>query len=213
MDGNNPTQPHGIPIEQVLSMRSQGLSNNQITQNLQRDGYKTYEIFDAMNQADMKAGINPAPMTNQAPPGNPMNPNMEQGPMPPPMSSPEANTNTQDMQGPSLTPMDERIEEIAEAIIDEKWTDLLENVKKIIDWKEKTDGRIDRIEQKFSDIKDQFDKLHSSILDRIGQYDQNMSDVGMEIKALEKVFQKILPTLTENVNELSRISSDFKSKQ
>ena len=33
-----------------------------------------------------------------------------------------------------------------------------------------------------------------------------------QIKALEKVFQKILPTLTENVNELSRITQDIKGK-
>ena len=37
-------------------------------------------------------------------------------------------------------------------------------------------------------------------------------DIGVEIKALEKVFQKILPGFMENVNELSRISRDMKVK-
>ena len=193
-------QPQGPPVQQVMNMRQQGLSNNQITQNLQRDGYKTHEIFDAMNQADLKTGIGPAPMDNMPPLQNPMQPPN----MPPPME-------ITDMGGPA-NPMDERIEEVAEAIIDEKWSELLDSVKKIIDWKEATAARIDKVEQKFSDLKGEFDKLHSSILDRIGQYDQNMTDVGSEIKALEKVFQKILPTLTENVNELSRISADFKEK-
>jgi len=199
----------GPPVEQVLNMRQQGLSNNQITQNLQRDGFKTHEIFEAMNQADMKAGVSQQPLQQMQPPQNPMQP--PQGPpmpeaMPPPMGPPEGEPMGR------LNPMDERIEEIAEAIIDEKWTDLLDNVRKIIDWKDKTTQRIDQIEQKFVDLKGEFDKLHSSILDRIGQYDQNMTDIGSEIKALEKVFQKILPTLTENVNELSRISSDLRNK-
>jgi len=203
-----PPQPQGPPVQQVMNMRQQGLSNNQITQNLQRDGFKTHEIFDAMNQADLKTGVGPAPMENAPPPQNPMQP--PQGPpqMPPNMPPPMEVTDV----GGTLNPMDERIEEVAEAIIDEKWSDLLDSVKKIIDWKESTTQRIDKIEQKFVDLKTEFDKLHSSILDRIGQYDSNMTDIGSEIKALEKVFQKILPTLTENVNELSRISSDFKEK-
>jgi len=205
------------PVEQIMNMRQQGLSNNQITQNLQRDGFKTHEIFEGMNQADMKAGVSQQSLQQMQPPQNPMQP--PQGPptqpsqgaqfpeaMPPPMGAPEGEPMGR------LNPMDERIEEIAEAIIDEKWTDLLDNVRKIIDWKDKTTQRIDQIEQKFVDLKSEFDKLHSSILDRIGQYDQNMTDIGSEIKALEKVFQKILPTLTENVNELSRISADLRSK-
>lgn len=223
----NPAQPQGPPIEQVISMRQQGLSNNQITQALQREGFKTHEIFDAMNQADMKAGMSPMPLgPQQEPEGLPQGPPLQtptqgplqesplqgppQGPpgqMPPPMGSPNMSADDSGM-----SPVDERIEEIAEAIIDEKWSDLLDNIKKIIDWKELTEARLDKTEQKFNDLKNEFDKLHSAILDRIGQYDQNMSDVGSEIKALEKVFQKILPTLTENVNELSRISSDFKHK-
>jgi len=203
-----PPQPQGPPVQQVMNMRQQGLSNNQITQNLQREGFKTHDIFDAMNQADLKTGVGPAPMENAPPPQNPMQP--PQGPpqMPPNMPPPMEVTDV----GGTLNPMDERIEEVAEAIIDEKWSDLLDSVKKIIDWKESTTQRIDKIEQKFVDLKTEFDKLHSSILDRIGQYDSNMTDIGSEIKALEKVFQKILPTLTENVNELSRISSDFKEK-
>ncbi len=43
-----------------------------------------------------------------------------------------------------------------------------------------------------------------------GEYDQNILNVGTEIKVMEKVFQKVLPTLTENVNELSRITKGMK---
>lgn len=106
----------------------------------------------------------------------------------------------------------ERMVELIEAIINEKWTDFTENVNRIIDWKDKTESRLVEIESSMKDLRGNFDKLHTAILEKVGQYDQNIHDVGIEIKALEKVFQKILPTLTENVNELSRITREFKKK-
>ena len=45
---------------------------------------------------------------------------------------------------------------------------------------------------------------------KISQYDSNITDVGTEIKAMEKVFQKILPNLTENVNKLDRMTKSSK---
>ena len=106
----------------------------------------------------------------------------------------------------------ERMVELIEAMINEKWTDFTENVNRIIDWKDKTEQRITEFETEMRTLRADFDKLHSAILEKVGQYDHNIHDVGIEIKALEKVFQKILPTLTENVNELSRITRDFKRK-
>lgn len=229
-------RPRGPPVTQVLAMRQQGLSNNQITQNLQRDGFELHEIFDAMTQADLKGGMEKVPLEKgdnmpnmgmQAPPG-----------MPPPRQFP-FQQNQQDMQMPQgpqgpmqmpqhmmppsgMPPPDmgmetsgsrERIEEIAEAIVDEKWNELIKSVEKIIEWKERTDARLAQMEQLLQDLKGNFDKLHTAVLEKVGEYDKNLTEVGTEIKAMEKVFQKIIPTMTENVNELARISKDLKTKR
>ena len=42
---------------------------------------------------------------------------------------------------------------------------------------------------------------------------KNILEVGTEIKAMEKVFQKVLPTFTSTVNELSRITGNLKKKK
>lgn len=47
----------GPPTDLVIGMRQQGFTNNQIVQALQRDGYASDQIFDAMSQADIKGGI------------------------------------------------------------------------------------------------------------------------------------------------------------
>ncbi len=101
-------------------------------------------------------------------------------------------------------------EELIEAIIDEKWNDLMKDINRIIEWKNKTDAKIAAIEQMFSDLKDNFDKLHTAVISKVGEYDKNILEVGNEIKALEKVFSKVIPTLTDNVNELSRITNAMK---
>lgn len=101
-------------------------------------------------------------------------------------------------------------EELIETIINEKWQDVSKNIDKMLEWKDKVDQRIVKIETQFSELKDQFESLHTGILGKISEYDATVKDVGTEVAALEKVFSKILPTFTENVNELSRLTKDLK---
>jgi hypothetical protein len=204
-----PNQPQApLPVEQVAAMRQQGLSNNQIIQALQRDGYNSTQIFDALSQADMHA--TGAPMYDQYA----AQPRMQQAPMQPetmPMDQPGGYDQGYQQQ-PYFGGERERIEEMAETIIDEKWDELIKNINKIVDWKDKTEARLTRMEQEMKDLRDSFDKLHKAIIGKISEYDQNIINVGTEIKAMERVFQKILPTFTENVNELSRITKGISKK-
>ncbi|MBI4738891.1 hypothetical protein HY772_04990 [Candidatus Woesearchaeota archaeon] len=213
--------PAITPTEEVLNLRQQGLSNNQITEILARQGYATSQILDAMNQADIRARIAPMQLQrgdrmpeNQVPPMPPPGfAAYPQGPMPPPVARPPM---------PSMMPEGDegregdyavtRIEELAEAIIDEKWAELVENINRIIDWKEKTEARIASIETEFKNLKENFDKLQGSVLEKVGEYDRHIQDVGTEVAALEKVFQKVLPGFVENVAQLSRITETMKKQ-
>lgn len=218
-----------LPIQQVKNMRGQGLDNNQIIQSLQKDGFTSSEIFDAMNQADM-ASADPfmqqqGMMQNRD--GNNNQGLFEQsqstlGPgaqelgsgMPPPlMSSNSAQKMQQRVSNYSeqaVSTENSSNEEIIEAIIDEKWNDLLKDINKVIEWKNSMNNRIVSLEQKFDDLQGEFDKLHSALLSKIDDYDKNITTVGAEVKAMEKVFSKVLPVFTENVAELSRITRDVR---
>jgi len=63
------------------------------------------------------------------------------------------------------------------------------------------------------DLKEQFDALHKGILGKIEEYDKGIKDVGTDIRAMEEVFKKTLPTFTENIHELSRLTKNIKSKK
>jgi len=179
------------PVSLVLQMRQQGFSNNQIVQSLQREGFKSHLIFDAMNQADNRPAGDVGAVDEQQP--------MDQG---------QGYQDVQQMQAPSHSK--EEIEQIVESVVEEKIEEVNKGISKIVEWKEKTDERIAKIEQMIVDLKANFEGLHSGVIGKIEEYDKGITDVGTEIKALEKVFQKILPTLTENVSELSRITQSMK---
>jgi hypothetical protein len=285
------------PAEKIMIMRSQGLTNNQIIQNLQREGYDSDRIFKAMNLADISAGIDSHPITdgdegwppNLEPIGNPMkfqtpankeqnmynsfnkgldlpdNQNdmiqtgapiplqrqanmhsdfistqtraFQEAQMPPRMQPPEQFhpeqnfppaegilSKNQPQQMPPIQEMSmpmmpqdtmsiERIEEITEAIIDEKWDEIVKSINKIIDWKDRTENKIVQLDQRFADMKKDFENLSQGVLGKVGEYDKNLSDIGVEIRAMEKVFQKMLPNLTENVHALDKITKDLKASR
>ena len=252
------------PVEDVMRMRRQGLSNNQIVQALQRNGFQSTQIFDAFNQADLRApspvqgmGMPPPPGTEQRqqfgqlgqgmggmgespeslglPPDLPgMGEGMENessitGPQSPEEVSgfgqggggagaeftenygaPQQPAGYGSGYGPDVSA---RVEEISEAIIEEKWKDLMKDFTKVMEWKTSMEQRIAVLEQRFADLKAAFDSLQKSVVEKVSDYDKSVKDVGSEMKALEQVFQKIIPTMTENVNELSRITKGMKPAQ
>ncbi|MFH1316825.1 MAG: hypothetical protein ABII01_04865 [Candidatus Woesearchaeota archaeon] len=205
MDQNSMGDLSSIPIDSVLALRQQGLTNNQIVQSLQRDGYTSDQIFEAINQADIKGNVESVPqgqLDQMAPLDNPMPQQYDQYPQYP--QQPQRG-----YQQPMMGSTDQ-IEEIAEAIISEKWEELSRNISKVVEWKDKTESKINKIEQSIEDLRVSFDKLQSALVGKISEYDKNIINVGTEIKAMEKVFQKILPTFTENVNELSRMTRKIK---
>lgn len=102
-------------------------------------------------------------------------------------------------------------EELIEAIIDEKWNELVKDINKIIEWKNSTETRVSAMEQQMKDLQSSFDKLHQAVVGKIGEYDKHILDVGAEIQAMEKVFAKVLPVFTQNVSELTRVTDDIKS--
>lgn len=202
------------PIEQVLMMKQQGYTSNQIVQTLQSQGYNTNQIFDAINQAGLSGTFEALPehqemgmpeygqSSEQQPyQQQPYEQQLFQGFQPPP-----------EIQAP-ISVDEERIQEVAEAIIDEKWEEFAKDIKKVIEWKERSEDRIAKLEQQIIDLRMSMDSLTKSIMSKISAYDQNIVDVGVEVKAMEKVFQKVLPTLTENVNKLGRMTKGYKEPQ
>ncbi len=104
----------------------------------------------------------------------------------------------------------ERIEEITESIIDEKWDDLIAEVKKIVEWKESMEQKQAKIQGDLDQLKENFTMLHQGVLGRLEDYDDRMREVGTELKAVGKVFKDVIPQFVENVKELSSVTEKMK---
>ena len=103
-----------------------------------------------------------------------------------------------------------KLQEIIEAVVSEKMSDSLKKIEELDKFKDEIGRRVDEIDFKFSLLREDFNNLNSSILGKIGDYDKNIVGIGTDLKAMERVFQKVLPVFTENINELGRIAKDFK---
>ena len=187
-------QAPGMPLDQIMVLKQRGMSNEQIVSELEKQGYNSTQIFDALNQVNISGqGMGPAP-------------GMEM----PQQDIPQDIPVQESAQEPQPEINKEQMEEMAEAIIDEKWKEFEDDIKVIIDWKEKTEAKINKFEQQLKDLSSGLNSLHKSLIEKISEYDKGITNVGTEIKAMEKVFQKILPSLTENVNRLDRIAKGSK---
>ena len=182
--------PNSNLIGEVQKLRSQEMSNDDIAQRLLYQGYSHAEVFDAISSSDINPGIENTKMDYQ--------------------ETPQAQYQTYSQESEKLDTS--KISEIAESIIEEKWSELVDHVNRIIEWKSNVELKLASMDEQLKGLKSDFDTLHKSVLGRIGETDTVMREVSTDIKALEQVFKKILPGFVENVNELSRITQNLKKK-
>ncbi len=184
-----PSLQSGNLVPEILQLRSQGLTDNLIAQELQNRGYVQAQIDQAIMQADSANGASYPASPASSGYSQPSYPQ----PRMPAASSEEGN-------------IYERIEEITESMIDEKWDELIAEVKKIIEWKDKIEEKQNKIINDVQKLKEDFTVLHQGVLGRLEDYDGRMRDVGVELKAVGKVFKDVIPEFVENVKELKGIT-------
>ncbi|PIN73964.1 hypothetical protein COV20_02520 [Candidatus Woesearchaeota archaeon CG10_big_fil_rev_8_21_14_0_10_45_16] len=172
---------------EVMQLRNQGLTDSLIMEELTRKGYPPEQVHIALSQLESQEMAEPQPASY---------PDPFQG---------------QRMEQPQ-TDVYSRMEEIAESLIDEKWDQLLSEVKKIVAWKEQVEDTQRRLSSDVARLKEDFKVLHQGVLGKLEDYDGRMQEVGTELKAVGKVFKDVIPVFVDNVKELSHIRDGMKKK-
>ena len=184
-----------LTVQQVLDLRQKGMADNQIIQELQKQGMSTQQIFDSLSQADVAPSAWDAGMPTD---------------MPPMAEPPQQYAQYAPQQQHAAS--EERVQEVAEAIISEKWDELLKEMQKVVGWKERMDGEIQSMKDALSSLKEEFNQLRQGVLGRVSEADERMREVSSELKAVHNIFKDVLPSFTENVAELSRVTSRLSPK-
>ena len=191
-----------MTVQQVLDLRQKGMTDNQVIQELQKQGMSTQQIFDSLSQADLAGPSAQSSWEGDMPPM----------PAPPGMGMPEQAHYAQ-QQSQQYSGGEERLQEVAEAIISEKWDELLKEMQKVVGWKERMDGEVQSMKDALSSLKEEFNQLRQGILGKVTEADERMREVSSELKAVHNIFKDVLPTFTENVAELSRVTSKLSPKK
>ena len=182
-------------ISKVTQLRSQGLTDNLIMEELRKQGHNPEQINQAIGHADQNTGGGMSVM------GNPSTGNVA------------SETASAPQGGEEEGNIYERIEEITENMINQKWDELISEVKKIMDWKEKIEERQTKMVGDLEKIKEDFGSLHQGVLGKLEDYDSRMQDVGTELKAVGKVFKDVVPVFVENVKELKQVTTGVKKTE
>jgi len=193
-----PQQAKPDLTNEVNQLRSQGLTDQQIIEEMNSKGIHEAQVISALNKLNgdiPDVNIDATQMSNMPPPGP------DQGAMQAQTGNPASQDN-----------LYERIEEITESMIDEKWDELIAEVRKIIEWKEKIEQQNHKMDADLQKLKEDFTTLHQAVLGKVEEYDGRMREVGTELKAVGKVFKDVIPVFTENVKELRSVTEGMKKQ-
>ncbi len=189
------------PVQDVMQLRNQGLTDQLIMSELSKRGYDPSQVQMAISQIDGGYSQDmPAPPSSYGGYGGGGQQSYSQ--------PPSASSGSSAADGNIY----ERIQEIAETMIDEKWDELLAEVKKIVEWKEKVEEKQLKIESDVQKLKEDFNVLHQGVLGKLDDYDGRMRDVGTQLNAVGKVFKDVIPEFVENVKELSSVTEKMRGK-
>jgi len=155
-------------------------------------------------------------------PSNPMPPGAPLPPVPT-MHTPPVPSDTQNQLPPAPTPfsmeesaspeeeknhltlMTEDIEKLVESSIEKKWDKVSDSMGKIEDWKKIVDEKLTDFQSRLEQLDKRLSDSQNAITGKVEDYNKSIKDVNVELKALSQVFEKILPTFTENVKILQDV--------
>src|SRR3989344_1521462 len=103
---------------------------------------------------------------------------------------------------PSMNLDIDRVQELAETIVNERWEDLMGKMGNLPVWRERTSVDLAAVKQELLRLESRFEQLQGAVLGRVKEYDEGVRSLHTEMKALEKVFQQILEPLVSNIKEL-----------
>ncbi len=206
-------------LEQVTQMKNQGYSDQDVINELSQQGISPKEINDSLKQAQIKnavsgmdQGMQPSMMEEEipAPPSNQYQPTAQEETYAPQPEQAYAPQEQQQYYAPETavggyapTGMDtDTVMEIADQIFSDR-------IKKFQTQMDATSQaaillqtKFDNLSERLKKIESIIDKLQISILEKIGSYGQNLSNIKDEMSMMQDSFSKMVsPTREQSIQQ------------
>lgn len=92
----------------------------------------------------------------------------------------------------SYAPSTDTITEISEQIVSEKISKLKSEIDKLADFRATIENKLDFLDQRLKRIESTIDKLQLSILQKVGEYVNNVQDLKTNLDETQKSFKSLL---------------------
>ena len=199
----------------------EGLSDDDIIKAL-KPSYSNKDLNDAMNQSkqdipedNVLEEINkihsgpdlPSPETEEE-----SEELLEEAPLPED-SGEEIQTQQQEYPsyGVQSSMSNDQMQQVIEAVVEEKWEDLISKVGDLNLWKESVNNDLEAVKQEILRTQERLSNLQNIMVGKVGDYSKNINDISTEMKALEQVMQRILQPLVMNIKDLNKVTQELKS--
>ncbi len=183
-------------LEDITQMKGQGISDQEIIQNLQNQGISPQAINDAMSQAEIKNAVgNEEQYQEQGQYGGEYAPQDQGG---------------YDQGGQEYYPQDQggydqgydtggmdtsKMIEIAEQVFSEKIGKIQSQVRELSEFKTLMESKVEHLTDRTKRVETIMDKTQMAILDKVGSYGKNLSNVKKELDMVQDSFGKMVPHL------------------
>ena len=149
------------------------------------------------------------------PPIAPVPPSPMGAPLPPDFG-PQTSLSPPPLSGSSVVPappsggssqelLTEDIEKIAESIIGEKWDKVKGELDELTSWKTEIGTQVTAFKSQLEALDKKVADAQNAMIGKVDDYNKSLLGVNVEIQAMGKVFEKVIPQFTDNVNRLSEI--------
>ncbi|MCD4759983.1 hypothetical protein K8R33_03775 [archaeon] len=202
----NEKENRDSPIQRVLDLKRGGRTNQDIPNTLRKENFGNQEISSALDQATVKGEINPDEVPSPAQATQEI-PKQEYSPQ---QEAPLQSNIPTFAPEPAGRANYEMVEQIAESVVSEKWEDMVKNVGDLRLWKEKVETDLSGVKQEILRTQSRFENLQKAVLGKVTEYSAGITDLNAEMKAMEKVFEKILEPLTRSVKDLEKVTQKIK---
>ncbi len=199
-------------VPDVSAMLANGMSQQDIIDNLRQQGYDSTTIKNALITAIKNQGNRPnAPQQAQQVQQNEpetISQNIQQTPQFIPQPRQESASNLQ-INNSNI----ENIQQILEQIIEEKWKASASELNSLRSSLNINSNSIETIKDQIEKLGQRIDSIQNTMIGKTEEYNRTVSDVNVELQAFEKVIDRLIPAISDSIKELRDLIDDFKTKK
>jgi archaellum component FlaC len=212
LDAFKKKEPGEVP--DVTELMKNGMSDQDIIENLRQQGYDSTAIKNALVNASNVLSNQPIkqqPASSIQPQQFPSTSIREEpapqmsAPQPFSVQKPEPSKPS----GISDQTLD-AIQQVLEQIIEEKWQSAIGDLNSLRTSVKSNGSDITSINDKITRLSQRIDSIQNTMAGKTEEYNKTLTDVNIELQAFEKVIDRLVPTISDSIRELRDLIDELK---